>query len=111
MGYAPETEDYLRYFDWPESVIRLPEDPEQALDKIVSILDDMSEQDRMRRINLTNALCKHDWLNRWSDILMRLDLPETDAMALRRQNLSRIATELTCDPTSQPDVTEPASAQ
>jgi hypothetical protein len=94
VGYAPETEDYLRYFDWPESVIRLPQDPDKAIDRIASILDDPAEQERMRLINLSNALHKHDWLNRWSDILQHLSLPETEAMVSRRQTLSRIAEEL-----------------
>ncbi len=110
VGYAPETEDYLQYFDWPESVIRLPQDPDKAIDRIVAILDDPTEQERMRRINFANALQKHDWLNRWTDILKHLNLPETSAMATRRQNLSRMAAGLTGKHPSQPSSTEPASA-
>lgn len=91
VGYAPETEDYLRCFDWPESVIRLSEDPDKALDAIVSILDDTAEQDRMRQINLKHALQKHDWLHRWSDILKHLNLPETPKMMQRQETLSRMS--------------------
>ncbi len=99
VGYAPETDDYLRYFDWPESVFRLQEDPDEAVEQILFLLDDLVEQDRIRKINLTRALQKHDWLHRWAQILDYMSIPESEAMKLRRQRLSEIvrALELDCN--------------
>ncbi len=94
VGYAPETDDYLRNFDWPESVIRLSKDPNKAVEQIVLLIDDVVEQERIRKINLINALQKHDWLHRWAEILDHLDFPESEALALRRKRLVELAGEI-----------------
>ncbi|WP_171124014.1 MULTISPECIES: glycosyltransferase [unclassified Ruegeria] len=110
VGYAPETEDYERYFDWPESVVRLSEDPDAAIDQIVALLDDPAELDRMRRINLAAATQKHDWLHRWAQILDHLQIPQTDGMAKRRQHLANIAACYRSDDPSFTDATKLVSA-
>jgi hypothetical protein len=94
VGYAPDMEDYHRFFDWPDSVIRLPEDPDEALERIVALWDDPAEQDRIRRINFAHGLQKHDWMHRWAQVLDHLNLPEPDGMLKRRQHLSDIAGKL-----------------
>lgn len=90
-GYAPDSEDYLRHFDWPEAVERLPEDPEAAAAVILGLIDDPGELERRRRINLAQALRKHDWLHRWQLVLDHFGLPETPAMAERRSGLDALA--------------------
>ncbi len=110
VGYAPETDDYVQYFDWPESVVRLPEDPDAAIEMIVALLDDSAELDRMRRVNLAGALRKHDWLHRWAQILSHLQLPETQAMINRRQRLAEIEAGLLTGAGAQPDLATVASA-
>lgn len=90
-GYAPESEDYERYFDWPEAVERLPENPDEAAAAIIGLIDDPGELERRRRINLARALRGHDWLNRWQQVLDHFGLPETAAMAARRGELEALA--------------------
>ncbi len=94
IGYAPETDDYMEYFDWPESVTRLSEDPDEAIEQIVNLLDNRAEQDRMRKINLARALRKHDWLHRWAQLLKHLNIPGSEGMARRSQQLSDLAARL-----------------
>ncbi|WP_282119686.1 glycosyltransferase [Ruegeria atlantica] len=95
IGYAPDSEDYHQYFDWPESVVRLSEDPDEAVDQIVELLDDPAKLDRMRHINLAAALHKHDWVHRWAQLLEHLQIPETEGMTQRRQHLLNMADRLT----------------
>ncbi|MBO9445927.1 glycosyltransferase [Ruegeria sp. R14_0] len=94
IGYAPESEDYRRYFDWPESVVRLSEDPDEAISQVVALLDDPTELDRMRRINLAGALAKHDWLHRWAQLLDHLNIAHSEGMARRSETLSQISARL-----------------
>ncbi|WP_170411336.1 glycosyltransferase [Ruegeria atlantica] len=102
VGYAPDTDDYRQYFDWPESVVRLSEDPDEAVDQIVKLLDDPAELDRMRRINLAAALNKHDWVHRWAQLLEHLQIAESEGIAQRRQHLSDMAERLNSRNQSQP---------
>ncbi len=92
VGYAPTTADYQRHFDWPEAVVRLSETPAEAAAQVARMLDDPAEMDRRRRVNLAHALARHDWLHRWALVLDHFGLPETAAMAARRDRLAEIAT-------------------
>ncbi|WP_170426030.1 glycosyltransferase [Ruegeria arenilitoris] len=94
IGYAPESEDYRRYFDWPDSVVRLSEDPDEAITQIIALLDNPTELDRMRRINLAGALAKHDWLHRWAQLLDHLNIPHSEGMAKRAETLLQISARL-----------------
>jgi hypothetical protein len=89
-GYAPDTDDYRRHFDWPESIERLPEDAEAAAKVLLRLIDDPTELERRRRINLSHALGRHDWLHRWQRVLDHFGLPETPPMRERREALSRL---------------------
>lgn len=91
VGYAPESEDYDRHFDWPEAVFRLSEDPEQAASEIAELLDDPEEIKRRSDVSLSNALRKHDWVHRWELILDHFELPHTDALMRRRKELDGMA--------------------
>ena len=109
IGYAPESADYKEYFDWPESVVRLPEDPDKAVDRIAKLLDDPAELDRMRRINLAGALRKHDWLHRWAQLTAQLNIPESEGMERRRQHLSNLATRLNLEGSDGPGLAAKAA--
>lgn len=93
-GYAPDSADYHAHFDWPEAILRLPEDAAEAAAQILRLIDDPAELDRRRRINLRHALSRHDWLHRWEMVLNHFGLPETAAMAARRADLAALAAAL-----------------
>ncbi len=90
VGYAPDTADYSQFFDWPESIERLPEEADRALEVLLRLIDDPAELERRRRINLSQALHKHDWLHRWQLILDHFGLPETPQMSARRRDLAAL---------------------
>lgn len=91
VGFAPDSEDYDRFFNWPEAVYRLPEDPAKAAGEIAMLLDDENELKRRSDISLGHALRKHDWVHRWALILDHFGLPRTGAMERRRQDLDEMA--------------------
>lgn len=90
-GYAPDLPDYHRFFDWPEAIERLPADPAAAAAAILRLIDNPEELERRRQINLSQALCKHDWMHRWQIILDHLGLPRTAAMERRGAALAALA--------------------
>lgn len=90
IGYAPDSEDYMRNFDWPEAIFRLPENPAEAAAAVGRLLDDSQELDRMRSENFAHAAMKHDWLHRWELILDYFGLPSTEKQERRRLDLMNI---------------------
>lgn len=90
-GYTPDSEDYRRHFNWPEAVERLPADPEAAAAVILALIDNPVELERRRRVNLAQALRRHDWLHRWQLILDHFGLAGTPAMTGRKSALESLA--------------------
>ena len=91
IGYAPDSEEFRQNFDWPEAVVRLPEEPAEAAAAVGRLLDNPGELDRMRSVNLSQVAIKHDWLHRWELILNHFGLPHTEEMVARRQDLVKIS--------------------
>lgn len=91
IGYAPDSEDFLQNFDWPEAVFRLPAEPTEAAAAVGRLLDNPEELDRMRSANFSQVALKHDWLHRWELILDHFGLPHTEKMAVRRLDLAKIS--------------------
>lgn len=68
-GRAPATADRARLLDWPDAAIDLPQDPEAAVDTLMTLLAD---EDRMRAISLRNLQemhARHDWRHRLAEML------------------------------------------
>lgn len=91
IGYAPDTDDFSKNFDWPEAVYRLPDDPVEATDAVAKLLDNPERLNHMRAANLAKVALKHDWMHRWELILDHFALPHTHEMARRRQDLQSIS--------------------
>lgn len=90
IGYAPDSEDYKRNFDWPEAIFRLSEEPVEAAAAVGRLLDDPQELERMRSANFAHVTKKHDWVHRWELILDFFGLPHTEKMMQRRADLVRL---------------------
>lgn len=94
IGYAPDSEDYKRNFDWPEAIFSLPEDPAEAAAEVGRLLDNPDEIDRRRAANFAHVALKHDWLHRWQLILDHFGMPHTEKMEHRRSSLVNISENL-----------------
>jgi hypothetical protein len=111
IGFAPDSPDYAENFDWPESVLRLPEDPEKAVAEVRRLLADKTRRSALRALNFERAAIRHDWLDRWRRILHALELDEPAAMAEREDQIRRTCDRLTaCGSRDGPGAERPAAA-
>ena len=90
IGEAPNTEEFKRQFNWPDSLIHVPFDSPD----IGRILADLnSDQERLRAVrdnNAREAALRHDWLHRIRVVFDVLGLPPTEGMQARAQRLNQI---------------------
>ena len=94
IGKPPVGEHFKKYFDWQDAVIPIAFDEPDIAD-IISDLDARPEYLRqVRTNNVINALRKHDWVYRWEEVLEKLGLPSTEAMAVRKTRLKALASDL-----------------
>ncbi|PZO23303.1 MAG: hypothetical protein DCF25_00445 [Leptolyngbya foveolarum] len=94
IGCPPQGEHFKRYFDWPDAVIPIRFD-EPNINEIISELD--ARPNYLKRVqinNVVNSLRKHDWVYRWEQVLQKLGLLPTRAMAVRQTRLKVLASDL-----------------
>ncbi len=91
IGTAPTVPDYAPLFDWPDALIEMPMDP---VDMEAFYAELQANPERLRRAGILNAaqsLRRHDWAYRWEEMLRRLDLPASPALAERKAHLAALA--------------------
>lgn len=86
MGRQPDTPEMRRLFDWPEALIELPDDPEAARARILTMIENPAERAAISRRNQREALERHDWRHRIAAMAERSGI-EPDARF--RTELSR----------------------
>lgn len=91
VGEYPHNGEFEKLFDWPDAVIHLPYNSSN-IDTIINDLDKQPErQDRIRRINVAQALMRHDWLYRWEAMLKTVGLEPLPQFLQRKERLRRLA--------------------
>jgi hypothetical protein len=91
LGERPNNAEFERLFDWPDSLIHLPYNSAD-INKIMNALDNEPEkQDRMRRMNVKQALMRHDWVYRWEAILEAVGLEPMPKSSQRKELLRNLA--------------------
>ncbi|MEO0770488.1 MAG: glycosyltransferase [Cyanobacteria bacterium J06649_4] len=94
IGAPPEGNHFKKYFPWEDAVIPIEFDQPDIGD-IIRDLDAQPDYLRQVRINnVANTLRSHDWVYRWEQILEKLGLPSTEAMAVRKARLKALASDL-----------------
>jgi hypothetical protein len=91
LGTGQTIPDYHEHFDWEDIVIEMPQD---TADVRSFLADLMSQQDRLTRASVRNAvhsLRRHDWAHRWADVLRTLGMAPRPALQERLDKLSAIA--------------------
>ncbi|WGL17720.1 glycosyltransferase [Microbulbifer bruguierae] len=68
VGKRPTCPEMNELFNWPDSVIELPDDSTEMVDFIEYLLDEYDLESVGRR-NYENALALHDWRHRIQDML------------------------------------------
>lgn len=69
VGKRPGTPLADAMFDWEDALIDLPEDPEEAADSVVALLEQEERLNRAHARNYRNMLERHDWRHRLREML------------------------------------------
>ena len=94
IGQHPENELFYQHFDWPDAVIRIPDDAKQ-IDDFLAKLDSQPERlAKARRNNVINSLLRHDWAYRWREILEKVGLEPKPALLEREKQLRNMAEDI-----------------
>ena len=87
VGDAPTEGVFSDYFDWPDALFRVP----YGSTELVPLIEELDAQpervEQARRTGVANVLRRHDWSQRWAQVLETIGLEETAQMAARRARL------------------------
>jgi Glycosyl transferases group 1 len=91
IGEIPNNGEFERLFDWPDAVTHLS----YGSDKIGELMGEWEaqpeKQERIRRMNVSQALTRHDWAYRWESILRNAGLELMPELSHRKERLANMA--------------------
>jgi hypothetical protein len=91
VGEIPNNGEFQHLFDWPDAVVHLP----YGSDRIVALIDELEGQpekrEGIRRMNVVQALARHDWAYRWEKILENVGLGPMAELLQRKERLAKLA--------------------
>jgi Glycosyl transferases group 1 len=91
LGERPINGEFEKFFDWSDALIDLPYNSPDV-DKILKELDKQPErQNKMRQMNMQQALLRHDWVYRWEAILKAVNLAPLQQLETRKEHLRGLA--------------------
>jgi Glycosyl transferases group 1 len=91
LGQAPDCEPFRRMFNWPDSVIEIKPDGSDVRDVLESLAKQPERLLQISSRNAAEALLRHDWAYRWSQILEIAGLSPTPALEARKRHLRQLA--------------------
>ena len=91
LGQAPDCEPFRRLFGWPDSVIEIKPDGSDVRDVLESLAEQPERLSEISRRNAAEALLRHDWGYRWSEVLEIAGLTPTPALEARKRCLGELA--------------------
>ena len=80
VGQRPTCDNVDELLDWEDSTINLPEEPEQAVEAIIKLLDEPDKIEEISKRNLVNMHRKHDWRYRIKSMFSAMSLPIPDRL-------------------------------
>jgi hypothetical protein len=91
IGETPDCEAYKELFGWPEAVIQIEHDGSDAMSVLNALDSDPGRTAAISRRNTREALLRHDWLYRWSEMLRIVGIEPSLRKELREQRLIHVA--------------------
>lgn len=91
IGEKPDNGQFERFFDWPDALMHLPYDSTAIADIINDFDRQPDRQEQARRMNITQALSRHDWVYRWEAILDLVGAEPTSAISRKKEHLQSLA--------------------
>lgn len=94
IGDPPDVASFHEHFDWPDAVVPLPYGSSDVATLLDALARDSQRLGRIRAANVRNSLERHDWSQRWAQILSWSGMTPTQALTRRRAELGRLAASL-----------------
>ena len=91
LGQAPNCEHFRQMFDWPDSVIEIKPDGSDVRNVLESLAEQPERLAEISRRNAAEALLRHDWGYRWSEVLKIAGLTPTPGWHARKRLLHDLA--------------------
>jgi hypothetical protein len=91
VGEVPSNGVFEMLFNWPDALVHLP----YGSDRIDAVIDELEKQpekqERTRRLNVAQALARHDWVYRWEEILKNVGVAPMPELWQRKERLYNLA--------------------
>jgi hypothetical protein len=75
VGKRPTTPVMNELFDWEDSTIELPDEPQKSVEFIEELLQDTQRLHSIYRRNYVESLARHDWRYRIQNMLEKFQIP------------------------------------
>lgn len=91
IGIPPDVPPFHQNFDWPDAVVHLPYGGTEVADLLDSLVRDPERLRATRIAGVRTCLERHDWSERWSEILAWAGMAPDEKLTLRRSKLKQLA--------------------
>jgi len=95
VGDPPDVASFHENFDWPDAVVHLAFGSGDVAELLDGLTQDPERRARIRTANVRNSLERHDWSERWGQILRWTELPALESLEQRQARLRRLAETIT----------------
>ena len=94
LGHTPATPSLHKLFDWPDAHVHVPFGSREIADVIHQLNADPERVHVIRRNNVVNSLRRHDWAQRWQQVLNKLGIAPTARLGERLDKLEQLASSI-----------------
>jgi len=95
IGDPPDVASFHEDFDWPDAVVYLPYGSTEVSELLDSLTQDPDRLRDIRLANVRNCLERHDWSERWSQVLAWAGIAPTEKLTRHQWRLMQLAASLT----------------
>jgi hypothetical protein len=94
IGDPPDVASFRENFDWPNAVVHLPYGSTEVTELLDVLTQDPERLRAIRIASVRNCLERHDWSERWSQILAWAGIAPTEKLTRRQSRLRQLAASL-----------------
>jgi hypothetical protein len=91
IGEAPDCDGYRELFGWSEAVVQIQPDGSDTMAAIAELDSDPERTTAISRRNMNEALRRHDWMHRWSEMFRIIGMEPSPRRAAREERLNKLA--------------------
>lgn len=91
VGERPRNGEFEKLIDWPDALVEVPYNSPDIAGVLRALDRDPGKLEYMRRVNVSHALMRHDWVYRWEAILQAVGMEPLPGLTERKQRLRNLA--------------------